>query len=127
VKEIMLPGDAVPTVSPDASLSEIIAEINSRNMGFTLVADGERLIGIITDGDLRRALEHAETVLESSAETLMTRDPLVIGYERTAAEALEVMENKLVTVLAVVDPDGRPAGIVHLHDLLGKGEIRFSP
>jgi arabinose-5-phosphate isomerase len=127
VKEIMLPMEAVPAVSPGAPIQEIVSVINSKNLGFTLVVDGEKLVGIITDGDLRRALEHKETVFGATAETLMTTDPLVIGWERTAAEALEIMERKLITALAVVGPGARPEGVIHLHDLLGKGEVRFTP
>ncbi len=127
VKEIMLPMEAVPAVSPAAPIQEIVSVINSKNLGFTLVVDGKKLVGIITDGDLRRALEHKETVFGATAKTLMTTDPLVIGWERTAAEALEIMEHKLITALAVVGPDARPEGVIHLHDLLGKGEVRFTP
>ena len=92
-----------------------------------MVLEGEHALGIITDGDLRRALGEKSDILSCKAADLMTPKPLAIDTERTAAEALEIMERKLITALAVVDQGGKLAGIVHLHDLLGRGEIRISP
>lgn len=127
VSDIMLDSDAIPKVEGEASLSEIIATISRQNLGFTLVVAGDRLLGIITDGDLRRALEKGAGIHSCGARDLMTRNPLTITEDRTAAEALEVMENKLITALAVLDGSKRLVGIVHLHDLLGRGQIRFTP
>lgn len=127
VKDIMLDRRAVPEVGGQACLAEIISCINEQNLGFVLVTEGDRLLGIITDGDLRRALLDGERIHRCVASELMTRDPLTIGDDRTAAESLEIMERKLITALAVLDHEGNLAGIIHLHDLLGKGEIRFSP
>lgn len=126
VKDIMLDRRAVPEVPRDALLKEIIQEINTHNLGFALVTSGDDLIGIITDGDLRRALGKPEDLPNAGAEGLMTADPLTIHRDRTAAEALEIMEAKLITALAVVDDRQKLCGIIHLHDLLGKGEIRFT-
>ena len=126
VRDIMLDRRAVPEVAQDAPLQEVIASINQQNLGFTLVTSDDRLLGIITDGDLRRALEKGDGIYGFSSRDLMTRDPLTIREDRTAAEALEIMESKLITALAVVGQDGRLAGIIHLHDLLGRGEIRFT-
>ncbi len=127
VKDIMLCRPAIPEVGENASLKEIIACINRQNLGFALVTRGDELLGIITDGDLRRFLAEDDRIYESSALNLMTADPLTIRENRTAAEALEVMERKLITALAVLDENHKLAGIIHLHDLLGKGEIRFTP
>lgn len=127
VRDIMLDRDAVPEVVEDADVRRIVASISEPNLGFTLVTSGDRLQGIITDGDLRRALAKGDEVHHYRARDLMTRDPLTIGEDRTAAEALEIMERKLITALAVVDANGSLTGIIHLHDLLGKGEIRFTP
>jgi len=126
VCDIMLDRDAVPEVGEDASLSEIVATISRINLGFTLVTRGKRVMGIITDGDLRRSLEQLTVMHQCLAADLMTRNPLTIQDDRTAAEALEIMERKLITALAVLNGNGELAGIVHLHDLLGRGEIRFT-
>ena len=127
VRDIMLDRDAVPEVGESDDITRIVASISDPNLGFTLVTSGDRLLGIITDGDLRRALGKGEDIHHHRARDFMTRDPLTIGEERTAAEALEIMERKLITALAVVDEKGRLTGIIHLHDLLGRGEIRFAP
>ena len=127
VKDIMLDRRAVPEVRGKASLGEVVSCINKQNLGFVLVTEGDRLLGIITDGDLRRALADGERILRCVASDLMTGDPLTIRDDRTAAESLEIMERKLITALAVLDEEGNLAGIIHLHDLLGKGDIRFAP
>lgn len=127
VKDIMLCRPAIPEVGENASLKEVIGCINRQNLGFALVTRGDELLGIITDGDLRRFLAEDDRIYESSALNLMTANPLTIREDRTAAEALEVMERKLITALAVLDENHKLAGIIHLHDLLGKGEIRFTP
>jgi arabinose-5-phosphate isomerase len=126
VRDIMLDRRAVPEVAEDAPLQQVIASINGQNLGFTLVTSGDRLLGIITDGDLRRALEKGDGIYGSCSRDLMTQAPITIREDRTAAEALEIMERKLITALAVLSHDDRLAGIIHLHDLLGRGEIRFS-
>jgi arabinose-5-phosphate isomerase len=125
VRDIMLDREAVPEVHRDARLGEILSSISRRNLGFTLVTSGNQLLGIITDGDLRRSLEQCSTIYECKAEELMTSSPLTIREDRTAAEALEIMERKLITALAVLNGNEELTGIVHLHDLLGRGEIRF--
>jgi arabinose-5-phosphate isomerase len=127
VRDIMLTRPSTPEVGPHATLGEITASINRFNLGFTMVTENDALVGIITDGDLRRALESELPIYECAASRLMTADPLTIREDRTAAEALEIMERKLITALAVVNAVGRYTGIIHLHDLLGKGEIRFTP
>jgi len=127
VRDIMLDNNAIPRVEEQANLSEVIRSISRQNLGFTLVVTGDVLLGIITDGDLRRALEKGTSIHSCQAKDLMTRTPLTITEDRTAAEALEVMESKLITALAVVDRAHRLVGIVHLHDLLGRGQIRFTP
>jgi arabinose-5-phosphate isomerase len=127
VRDMMLDRPAVPEVGRDASLREVIASINKQNLGFTLVTEFDELLGIITDGDLRRALERGDGIYDYRSFDLMTRNPLTIEADRTAAEALEIMERKLITALAVLDKKRKLIGIIHLHDLLGRGEIRFTP
>ncbi len=126
VKDIMLDRRAVPEVAENAPLTEIVASINQPNLGFTLVTRDDHVLGIITDGDLRRAILERMDISQCCARDIMTRNPLSITLERTAAEALEIMERKLITALVVLEEGGKLAGIVHLHDLLGRGEIRFS-
>ncbi|MGB9616740.1 MAG: CBS domain-containing protein, partial [Desulfomonilaceae bacterium] len=121
----MLDRFAVPRVAPESSLHEVLESINEKNLGFTLVTAGDELLGIITDGDLRRALRSHMEIYACKARDLMTANPLTIGEDATAAEALEIMEQKLITSLVVTNEQGKLAGIVHLHDLLGRGSIRF--
>ncbi|MBI5571932.1 MAG: KpsF/GutQ family sugar-phosphate isomerase [Desulfomonile tiedjei] len=126
IRDVMLDRAAIPQVHDDASLAEVLQSISRPNLGFTVVTSGDRLLGIITDGDLRRALEKNLNIYETRSRDLMTRSPLTISDHRTAAEALEIMESKMITALVVLHDDGGLAGIVHLHDLLGRGEIRFT-
>jgi arabinose-5-phosphate isomerase len=126
VKDIMLDRHATPEVDENASLHEILSSINRQNLGFTLVTSGNRLLGIITDGDLRRSLEKGPAVHECRSKDVMTPNPMTIYEHRTAAEALEIMERKLITALAVLNENRELTGIVHLHDLLGRGEIKFT-
>ncbi len=126
VKDIMMDRRAAPEVDENASLPEILSSINRQNLGFTLVTSGNRLLGIITDGDLRRSLEKGPAVHECCSKDLMTQNPMTIYEDRTAAEALEIMERKLITALAVLNENRELTGIVHLHDLLGRGEVKFS-
>jgi arabinose-5-phosphate isomerase len=126
VCDMMMERGSIPEVSETAHLDKIVSAINDQNLGFTLVTSEERLLGIITDGDLRRALKRGEDVYAIEAGDLMTRNPITIRKDRTAAEALEIMESKLITALAVSDESERLVGIIHLHDLLGRGQVRFS-
>ncbi len=127
VRDIMLDRRAVPEVHEDATIPEIVSSINDQNLGFTLVTGNDCALGIITDGDLRRALPADDSIYSRRARDLMTRNPLAISQERTAAEALEIMERKLISALAVLDDQGKLVGIIHLHDLLGRGQIVFGP
>ncbi|WP_420209492.1 KpsF/GutQ family sugar-phosphate isomerase [Candidatus Electronema sp. JC] len=131
VREVMLTGDKVPMVSETAAFDEAIAELNSKNLGAVLItsAVGE-LRGIITDGDLRRylissLLPNATHKAGAAVAEVMTKKPVSIGPDLMAADALSLMQEKDITVLAVLDGQGRVLGILHLHDLLGKGEFRF--
>ncbi|WP_417912551.1 KpsF/GutQ family sugar-phosphate isomerase [Candidatus Electronema sp. TJ] len=131
VREVMLTGDKVPMVSETAAFDEAIAELNRKNLGAVLInsASGE-LRGIITDGDLRRYLLNnllPGKLRKAGADLagIMTRTPVSIGPDLMAADALSLMQEKDITVLAVLDGRGSVLGILHLHDLLGKGEFRF--
>lgn len=126
VREVMLTGEKVPVVSSDASLAEGVAELNQKNLGAVFIRDGEgRLLGIITDGDIRRMLSSGKNIQELTLVEGMKRNPVAISNGLMAADALSIMQQHEITVLAVVDDQGKLEGILHLHDLLGKGEFRF--
>lgn len=125
VKEVMLTGEAIPRVSSQATISETVAELNAKNLGAVLVIDNNRLLGIVTDGDIRRLLALEGPLAEKHLDNVMTCDPVVIQSDIMAADALSVMQSKEITVLPVVEQDTLLVGILHLHDLLGKGEFRF--
>lgn len=119
VESLMHSGDALPCVSPGTPMPDVIYEMSRKKLGITAVIDdGRRLLGVISDGDLRRLLEkRGKEVLDLSAGKAMTRDPKTISGDAFAASALAIMEEKKITSLLVVDPSGRLQGIVHLHDL----------
>jgi arabinose-5-phosphate isomerase len=120
VGKLMHTGEAVPRVGPQTPMSEVIYEMSRKGLGVTTVVEDERLVGIISDGDLRRLLERrGKDVLDMRAGECMTRNPKTISAHEFAAAALNVMEQKKITSLAVVDGDGRIEGILHLHDLWG--------
>lgn len=131
VRDLMRTGDLVPRVGARATLREALKEMTARdNLGVTLVTDLSSgcLLGILTDGDLRRIFlsrpaREAEGILARPAEELMTRSPKVVEGDVSASEALRIMEVKGITSLAVVDALGRPEGILHLHDILGRGKV----
>ena len=125
--EVMLRGDELPVVSPDVSVPEALEEMNRKALGATLIADEKgNLSGIFTDGDLRRTLKECPDFMLKRIGDIMTKHPRSIRSEASVADALEMMERHLITVLPVSDAEGKLAGILHLHDLLGKGKIRFT-
>jgi len=118
VESLMHTGDALPRVSPQAKMPDVIYEMSRKKLGVTAVVERETLVGIISDGDLRRLLEkRGKDVMDLEAGEAMTSDPKTIGGEEFAATALALMEEKKITSLMVVDGKGRLKGIVHLHDL----------
>jgi arabinose-5-phosphate isomerase len=126
ISEVMLTGERVPLTPLSDTLSRAIAEIDAKRLGVTLVVDrGGILKGIITDGDLRRALKKWGNVQDKKVKEVMTPKPRHIGPGALASQALELMEHHAITVLPVVDETHQVLGIVHLHDLLGRGEFKF--
>ena len=118
VESLMHTGDAIPEVSPTATLGEIVETISSKGLGTTVVVhDDGRLAGLITDGDLRRLLQRVERPLESRAEDFMSRTPASIRSSELAVVALRMMEDRRITSMPVVDDDGLLEGFLHLHDL----------
>lgn len=119
VSALMHAGDALPRVSAATKMPDVIYEMSRKKLGVTAVVEGERLIGIISDGDLRRLLEkRGKDALELTAGECMTKDPRTISPEAYATAALDLMEQRKITSVAVVD-GGALVGIVHLHDLWG--------
>jgi len=120
VESLMHTGDALPRVSPQTKMPDVIYEMSRKKLGVTAVVDGEKLVGIISDGDLRRLLEkRGKDALDLTAAESMTRTPKTIPPTEFATAALALMEEKKITSLAVVDANSNLLGIVHLHDLWG--------
>jgi len=125
VADIMHTGDEIPRVAPGATLSEALMEMTRKGLGMTLVADGEdRVLGIFTDGDLRRVLEARQVDVHATPITdCMTPDCLTTSPERLAAEVLELMQSRRINSLPVVDGDRRLVGALNMHDLLRAGVV----
>jgi arabinose-5-phosphate isomerase len=120
VESLMHTGDALPHVTPRTTMPDVIYEMSRKKLGVTAVVDGEKLVGVISDGDLRRLLEQrGKDVLDLTAGECMTKNPKTVSGHEFAAAALALMEEKKITSLLVVDGSARLEGIVHLHDLWG--------
>ena len=101
-------------------MSDVIYEMSRKKLGVTTVAEGDELLGVISDGDLRRLLERrGKDALDLTAAECMTRDPKTVSSKEFAATALAIMEERKITSLVVVDKNHKLEGIVHLHDLWG--------
>jgi len=125
VEDVMHRGGDVPLVGAGASLKDTLVEITSKRLGVTGVVDAAgALLGVITDGDLRRGLERAEDIRTLTARDLMTASPKTIAGSALAAEAVAAMERHAITSLFILaDGSRRPAGVIHLHDLLRAGIV----
>ena len=123
VGDVMRTGDAVPAVAVGATLAEAILEMSRKRMGMTAVLDGQRVAGMFTDGDLRRALGHLSDFHSTGVGAVMTRLPRTIGADALAAEAVHVMESMRITQLLVVDHHGGLTGALNLHDLFQAGVV----
>lgn len=126
ISEVMLSGDRVPVVTAEASMAAAVAELNEKNLGAVFVITPSGMLqGIITDGDIRRLLSSGGNINDVLLDQSMTRNPVAIESSLMAADALSLMQQHEITVLAVVNGQRDLVGILHLHDLLGKGEFRF--
>jgi arabinose-5-phosphate isomerase len=120
VSSLMHSGDSVPRVGPAAAMGEVIYEMSRKGLGMTTVIDSEKLVGLISDGDLRRLLQlHGKELFDLKAGDCMTRSPKVVDTDTFAIAALDIMEQKKITSLPVVDDSGNLVGVLHLHDLWG--------
>jgi arabinose-5-phosphate isomerase len=119
VKDLMRVGERVPSVGPETPMSETIHEMSRKMMGIAAVVDGaQRLLGVISDGDLRRLLERDPKLLSGKAGDCLHANPKTVDPEKFASSALEQMQSDKITSLFVVDSEGRLTGALHLHDLL---------
>ena len=118
----MLDTTHTPQVSPDASIKKVIMEISEKRLGVTAVIENNQVIGIITDGDIRRMLNDRDTFAELVAKDIMTKNPKNINSSILVSEALNVLENNAITQLVVID-NNEYKGIIHLHDILKEGIV----
>ncbi len=120
VGDLMHTGDALPSVTLDTPVPDVIYEISRKSLGMTCVVDAAGLLaGVITDGDLRRHMIGTADLLTRGAKDIMTARPVVLKPDVLAAEALHVLERRKITSVVVVDGAGRPEGVLHLHSLWG--------
>ena len=127
IEEMMLIGDSVPKVSIDDTMETALKEINRLEMGVTLVVENDNtLAGIITDGDIRRLVAKEKSPCQLKVQEVMTPTPRALAPESPAYDALNLMEKHQITVLPITDETGKILGILHLHDILGKGQFKFN-
>jgi arabinose-5-phosphate isomerase len=127
VAEFMLSGASVPMIRQGASMKEAVAEMNRHSLGVILVlSPADKLLGIITDGDIRRAVARDVPLQNLKVDNLMTVGPHHVHPDTPAYDALNIMERHEITVLPILDNEGKVNGILHLHDILGKGEFKFN-
>jgi arabinose-5-phosphate isomerase len=127
VKEVMLAGKDLPVVRAGQKAMDAVDAIDQKNLGVVLVLDkADDLKGIITDGDIRRAVKNIADLRSCTVDDIMSTNPITIHENVLALEALDLMEQKEITSLVTVDSQNRMRGLVHLHDLLGRGKFRFT-
>ncbi len=122
VADVMRSGDAIPKVTPDTKLIHTLVEMSQKAMGMTTVLNTEdQLLGIFTDGDLRRAIDRKIDIHHTPIGDIMVKNCKTIPHSMLAAEALNIMETYKITVLIIVDTDNKVIGALHMHDLLRAG------
>ena len=123
VKDIAIMDNNTPVVSKDASLKDALIEITEKKLGITLVADGKKIIGIFTDGDLRRCLNQEKDLIKTSIGTVMTNNFKSIAHDALAIDAAEIMEKNKIFTLVVTQTKDNSSGIITMHQLLESGII----
>jgi arabinose-5-phosphate isomerase len=124
VDELMHKGKNLPLISPKASVEEAILEITRKRLGMTTVCtDEHHLLGIFTDGDLRRTFEKNTNIQTTSVEHIMSTHPKTMHSEELAIKAAQIMQEFKITAIPVLDSEEKVVGVIHLHDLLGNGVI----
>ncbi|MFO7716892.1 SIS domain-containing protein [Desulfosarcina sp.] len=127
VSDIMFTDALVPTATTSESMQAAVEKMDRHGIGALIIVDDDRkLAGILTDGDLRRMLAQQKPVFEQSLTAAMTPSPLHAFAQTPAFDALNIMEQHEITVLPIIDTNRRVLGILHLHDILGKGEFKFN-
>ncbi|MEW5676273.1 KpsF/GutQ family sugar-phosphate isomerase [Flavobacterium enshiense] len=111
-----------PQVAPDASIKNVIVEISAKRLGVTAVVENNHVIGIITDGDIRRMLEKRDTFSDLTAKDIMTQNPKMVKLSDMVVDAFNTMENHSITQMVVVD-NGEYKGVLHIHDILKEGIV----
>src|SRR4051812_12060086 len=119
VRDLMHSGDQVPIVATTTPMNDVIYEMSKKDFGITAVIAGEALAGVVSDGDLRRLLQRDEQILRKTAADCMKPDPVTIAGNELASAALQIMEERKITSIFIVDAERRVEGIIHLHDLWG--------
>jgi arabinose-5-phosphate isomerase len=125
VAEVMLTGSSVPQVENGTTVADAVKELNEKNLGAVLVVGGHYVDGIVTDGDVRRYVSDNLDLGATRVRDVMTKNPVKINMDKQAVDALSIMQRHEITVLPVTDHQDKMVGILHLHNLLGKGEFRF--
>jgi len=124
VSDIMHTGDQIPIVSEETDIKQVILEMTSKRLGTTTVVNQNgKLVGIFTDGDLRRLVERTDDIFSLKAKQVMTKNPKTIDGDELAARALNLMESYSITSLIITNGKREPTGIVHLHDILKAGVV----
>lgn len=111
-----------PAVSPDTSIKKAIFEISEKRLGVTAVIEDNKIVGIITDGDIRRMLNDRDTIADLTAKDIMSKNPKLVSSETMAVDALNILEDFSITQLIVAD-NGEYKGVLHLHDILKEGIV----
>tara|TARA_B110000908_G_scaffold170210_1_gene229105 strand:- start:3349 stop:4317 length:969 start_codon:yes stop_codon:yes gene_type:complete len=117
----LIKNNQTPIVDIDSSIAKVIVEISEKRLGATAVLENKKLVGIITDGDIRRMLTKTTDINHFTAKDIMGKDPKTVSQDAMAIEALEKLERDSITQILVVDAQGKYAGVVHLHDLIKEG------
>lgn len=127
VSDIMLIGDAIPKVYKGTDMEAALKEMDRQKLGVIFVTDDDDILaGIITDGDIRRMVVRKMPVYDNTVESLMVKDPKHVDPAMPLYEALNIMETHQITVLPAVNDTGKVVGVLHLHDILGKGALKFN-
>jgi arabinose-5-phosphate isomerase len=116
-EQLMHGGEQAPIVTTTTTMADVIYEMNRKGLGMTCVVENDRLVGIITDGDLRRHMSRGRNIMDQSAADVMTRGPVTVRTDTLAAEALHILEQRKITSVVVADHEQHVLGVLHLHDL----------
>ncbi len=124
ISDLMHTGERLPKVSPEVTVSAALLEMTRKGLGMTAIVDAQdRVLGVYTDGDLRRTLDHGIDVHQAKITEVMTKGGKTIAPDHLAAEAVQLMEKHKITALMVVDTAGKLIGAIHMHDLLRAGVV----